>query len=188
MRPLLLVLLVTACSKPGGPSNPALRGELLAMMDQDQAARATLVPDASGMLVGPEHTVEDVDARTTARMKQIIAQVGWPTRRLVGDDGAHAAWLLVQHADADLAFQKACLAAMEHQLATREVSPVDYAYLFDRVALHDGRKQRYGTQFADGREPFPIEDPANVDARRAEVGLPTLAEGIQQMHQKYGLQ
>lgn len=157
------------------------------MMADDQAARASLVPDASGMLVGPENTVEDVDRRTTARLKEIVVKVGWPGKRLVGEDGAHAAWLLAQHGDADLAFQKLCLAKLEALVTSGDVSAIDYAYLFDRVALHDGRKQRYGTQFADGREPFPIENESHVDERRAAVGLPTLAAGKQQMRAKYGM-
>ena len=186
MRALCLIALV-ACGSSSSISQPELRKELLALADEDQAARASLVPDASGMLVGPEGAVEQVDARTTARMKAVLARHGWPGVRLVGEDAAHAAWLLVQHADADLAFQKACLAAMEPLVARGDVASIDYAYLFDRVALHDGRNQRYGTQFADGREPFPIEDEAHVDARRASVGLPSLAEGIRQMREKYGL-
>lgn len=47
----------------------------------------------------------------------------------------------------------------------------------DRVlALHEKRRQRYGTAYRvrpDGqREPFPIEDPARLDQRRLDVGLP----------------
>jgi hypothetical protein len=43
----------------------------------------------------------------------------------------------------------------------------------------DKHKQVYGTQFHEvgGKmEPYPIEDEANVDKRRKEVGLPPLAE------------
>jgi hypothetical protein len=34
-------------------------------------------------------------------------------------------------------------------------------------------------------EPRPIEDPANVDIRRAEVGLPTLAEYVRTSKEAY---
>lgn len=56
----------------------------------------------------------------------------------------------------------------------------NYALLFDRVALHEHRPQRYGTQFGDGRGGClavqPVEDHAGIDARRHAVGLDTLAE------------
>ncbi len=41
------------------------------------------------------------------RMREIVARVGWPGRRMVGDDGASAAWLLVQHSDTDPGFSAA---------------------------------------------------------------------------------
>lgn len=53
------------------------------------------------------------------------------------------------------------------------------AFLEDRIAVLEGRPQRFGTQFDwDARgelSPQPIDDPAGVDARRATVGLEPLA-------------
>ena len=54
------------------------------------------------------------------------------------------------------------------------------ALMTDRVRdLKDKKKQLYGTQLEpkDGKlVPKPIEDEANVDARRKELGMPPLAE------------
>ena len=152
--------------------DPELRRELLALVEKDQAARAAVT--------GPTDTanierMREVDRASTARMKAAVAKHGWPGKRIVGVDGANAAWLLVQHADADLAFQKECLAKMEPLVKTGEVTGKDYAYLWDRIAVAEGRAQRYGTQLV-GDDFAPIEDPANVDARRKSVGLSTLAE------------
>ena len=50
-------------------------------------------------------------------------------------------------------------------------------------------KQLYGTQFTvvDGQwKPRPLEDEANVDKRRAEAGLPPLAEYRKLIEQEYG--
>ena len=63
--------------------------------------------------------------------------------------------------------------------------PENYAYLHDRIAAAEKRKQRYGTQF-EGLEPMPIEDEANVDARRREVGLEPMSELRRQMREMYG--
>jgi hypothetical protein len=70
-----------------------------------------------------------------------------------------------------------------------EVTKEDVAFLTDRVLLADGKKQRYGTQFkkVGGRfVPQPIEDEANVDERRKEVGLPSLGEYAKQLSEIYG--
>jgi hypothetical protein len=69
-----------------------------------------------------------------------------------------------------------------------EVNITDVAYLTDRVCINRGRGQLYGTQFTqeDGRHiPRTIEDEANIDARRAEVGMGPLSEQIQHMYNKY---
>jgi len=119
-------------------------------------------------------------------MHDIVTKYGWPGKSLVGEDGANAAWLLVQHADKDLAFQKDVLAKMEPMAKTEEVSPTDYGYMWDRIAVAEHRPQRYGTQFNDKQEPQPIEDEAHVDERRASIGLPSMAEYRAQMRKMYG--
>lgn len=60
-------------------------------------------------------------------------------------------------------------------------NPGNLAYLEDRVALREGRKQIYGSQAAKNKKTnkmyiSPMIDPDNVDKRRAEVGLGTIAE------------
>jgi len=79
--------------------NTALRAELLRRMDKDQAAR-----HARDMAA-----VEAADADNLPWLKQLVAEHGWPGASMVGTDGAHAAWLLTQHADRDPAFQRECL-------------------------------------------------------------------------------
>ena len=163
--------------------DPALRKELLVLVDLDQKARFSLIakPD------DPERqqALAAIDKRTTARLKEVVAKRGWPGKRMVGEDGARAAWLMVQHADADVEFQRQCLALLEAALAAGDVEAQNYAYLWDRVAVADNRPQRWGTQFKDG-VPQPIEDEANVDARRKAVGLGTMAEYKRQMEKMYG--
>jgi hypothetical protein len=62
-----------------------------------------------------------------------------------------------------------------------EAAPSELAYLTDRVRCGAGLPQLYGTQMREheGRLiPQLIEDEANVDARRAAVGLEPLAEYV----------
>lgn len=163
---------------------PALRKELLALREEDQAARSAMIKTQMQDEAAKKR-VEAIDTKSTARMKEIIAKHGWPGKSLVGEDGANTAWLLVQHADKDVAFQKQCLALLEKAYKAGEAKERDYAYLFDRVAVAEGKPQRYGTQFKDGK-PQPIEDEANVDARRKAIGLNTMAEYKQDMERMYG--
>jgi hypothetical protein len=159
--------------------NAALRRELIALGTVDQAAREAFRAGCDEEEVWAR--IEAVDQKTTARMKEVVAAHGWPGKTLVGKDGAQAAWLLVQHADRDVAFQRMCLGLMEQAMRDGEAEPASYAYLVDRVAVNEGRKQTYGTQFAALDTPRPIEDEANVDERRKAVGLDSLESYRRQM-------
>ncbi len=123
--------------------------------------------------------MSDVDKRNTERMKAIVAKFGWPTKGMVGSDGTRAAWLLVQHADHDVAFQRQCLTLLLQHKDSGEVKLPNIAYLTDRVAVNEGKPQTYGTQFhvVEGvRQPRPMHDPDTVDARRKSMELSTLKE------------
>jgi ketosteroid isomerase-like protein len=164
--------------------DPALRAEILALAEEDQAARLRTMPPNKP--TPADHArLTAADEKSTARMKEIVKTHGWPGKSLVGDDGARRAWLLVQHADRDVAFQKECLALLEQAVKAGEADGVSLAYIADRVATAEDRKQVYGTQFGDG-EPLPIEDEAHVDERRQAIGLAPLAEYRAEVQALYG--
>jgi hypothetical protein len=150
--------------------NDELRAELLERADRDQAARRSL-PPGPGMEQW-EQIVEPVDWANTARLREIVAEHGWPGRRLVGEKAAHAAWLLAQRAPPQ--FQEQCLPLLEDAVAQGDASPADLAYLRDRVLMHRGEPQIYGTQYVvkDGvLTLWTVQDPAGLDERRAALGL-----------------
>jgi len=155
---------------------PALHDALLQRMKKDQGIRMAPHPDMAEWA--------KIDADNTAYMKTVIDKYGWPGNSMVGEDGALAAFLLVQHADLQSGFQKQCLPLLEAAVQAKEAAADHVALLTDRVLIAEGKPQRYGTQFRTvGGEsvPFPIEDPENVDARRKAVGLEPLAEYARQM-------
>jgi hypothetical protein len=132
--------------------------------------------------------VTRVDKRNSRRLKQIVNRYGWPGKSLVGEQGASAAWVIVQHAVHDRPFQKQALKLMSES-EPGEVDDKDVAFLTDRDRVLDKRPQVYGTQFrcVDGsHEPYPIEDEADVDDRRDRVGLDSLAEERDRQIEAYG--
>jgi hypothetical protein len=168
--------------KGKAPQNEGLRQELLRRMRADQDARKAVVPwleKKGAEAEGAKKRLQEIDRENTARMQAIIKQHGWPGKSLVGTDGAHAAWLLVQHADRDRPFQKRCLRLLKVAVEKGEATGEQLAYLTDRVQVGEKKPQVYGTQlrWVDGKlRPQPIEDEANVDRRRKAVGLPPLAD------------
>lgn len=179
---------------PGPVKEPALRIELLDREKEDQSARAVMMKWMQGKridgraITAPKlvaefdqigRAIEKADRKNTERMKEIVAEHGWPGKSLVGMDGANAAWLLVQHADRDLAFQKECLALMR-AMPSGEIEPKNVAYLTDRTLTAEKQQQLYGTQLVPTPEgdlqPLPIEDEAKIDERRASMGLEPLKD------------
>ena len=178
----------TAASTPSTPTasadvgDPALREELLAMLAEDQRVRTAAEVPAEA---------DAVDEHNQTRLAQIFDEHGWPGWTLVGPDGSTAAWAIAQHADLDLLFQERALALLQGAVDAGDASKGDLAYLTDRVLVAKGQPQLYGTQW--GRAPdgtpeprTPIADEAGVDARRAEAGLSTLDEYLQELEAAFG--
>lgn len=189
-------LLMVACAAPAGrapaavagaavgPQDGALRRELLTRLEADQAVRLAVMhklqqgqtPDS----IDGQRMVA-VDTANTVWLKRVVTEHGWPGRSLVGSDGGNAAFLLLQHADRDTAFQARVLPLLERAYSAGEAEGSQVALLTDRLAVARGVPQVYGSQadIVGGRVVLkPIVDSAGVDVRRARVGLRPLAEYV----------
>jgi hypothetical protein len=159
-----------------------LRRELLRRRDEDQRVRRLVSPPSGQHMAGlPDEVLAEwqrVDEDNTRWLGDLLTTRGWPGRTMAGEDGAQAAWLLAQHADRAPALQQAFLDAVRGAAGQGEASPAHLAYLEDRVRVHAGQPQLYGTQFtvtSGTFGPYPIEDPQRLDERRAAAGLEPFA-------------
>ena len=185
MRALALLALgplATACASTGsGPDWSVIESELARRVEVDQEARKALFSGSSIDQAKVERMAA-IDLDNTLWMKGLVENHGWPTFDRVGRQGAANAWLLVQHADHDVEFQETCLGLITDAVERDQVDAKNLAYLEDRVAMHRGRPQRYGTQFVPATDdskrfvPYALADPDRVDEYRASVGLGPLEE------------
>jgi hypothetical protein len=160
-----------------------LRRRLLEMAEEDGRVRSELA--ATGELFeGYAPRMAEVHRRNARELEAVIEARGWPGKSLAGDDGARAAWLILQHAIGDPELQRRCLPLLREAVARGEMEPAHAAYLEDRICFFERRPQPYGTQFdwdEEGRmSPWTVEDPEGVDERRRSVGLGPLAERVAQ--------
>lgn len=153
-----------------GPKNPSqeildLQAQLKQMVAEDQAARERML--------GEE--MQRVDAKNYPEIVRIHERYGWPGISLVGEEAASNYWLLVQHADVHKEFQAKLLPELKRAADEGDASKVDYAYLYDRVMVGEGKSQRYGTQSAaceDGKAQLaPVDDPGGLGQRRKDLHL-----------------
>lgn len=177
---------------------PDVRAELLRMQWVDQkirqqfadSLRAGSVDGLSGLLgvIRYSYLESRVDEANTVHLKELVNKHGWLNERRVGPKGAEAAFLIAQHADHDLTFQKKVLGHVQQAYQAGTASGQQLGLLTDRVRIAEGNPQLYGTQaqIRNGELHLsPITDSANVDQRRADVGLPPLSEYIAIMKEKY---
>lgn len=168
------------------------------MWQNDQSARGTYVAlqtaDRSGADFWAERRAAAhtrlLDGESARFIESLLARYDWIDRDQFGPEVSAHAWILTQHADHRPDLQARVLERMEPLLATGGVSRKNYAYLWDRVAVNTDRKQRYGTQptweCVDGKMDLkPLEDPDQVDQRRAEMGLNSAKQGLASMVQQY---
>ena len=82
--------------------------DLIAMAEHDRKFADELA--TSGALYeGYDPRMAAIHEKNALRLQAIIAQIGWPTERLVGKRAAKAAWLIAQHAISQPEFQRSCL-------------------------------------------------------------------------------
>jgi len=127
-----------------------------------------------------------IDLVSNQFLKEFIADYGFPSVNLVGEQSAYYAWLLAQHSDFDVEFQKNFLEMMLEEPGPKD--PILVGKLTDRVLKNSGLPQRYGTQFVreDNGEwlPYDLENPEKVDELRAQIGLYPIAEDLEFFNQK----
>lgn len=158
------------------------------MREEDLRVRAELLKGASSF-GGYHPRMEELHKQNAARLKEIIAEHGWPGRSLVGEDGAIAAWFITQHAISDPAFQRRALELLREAHSKGEVSEKALAFLEDRICIFEGRPQIYGTQFEHDEygmpQPSPIADPEHVNERRIAIGMNTIEERTRELQAEY---
>jgi Family of unknown function (DUF6624) len=162
-------------------SNP-IRTELLSMIEEDNRVRNELAADGS-LFEGYHPRMEEVHRKNSARLRQIIAEFGWPGTTLVQEDGEEAAWRIAQHSIGEPHFMRSALNLLKNAVHNDEAPFWQVAYMEDRIRSIEGRPQLYGTSFdwdENGEmSPFPeIEDAEHVDERRASAGLIPMEEEI----------
>jgi VWFA-related protein len=134
-------------------------------------------------------TLRTAREQNTGELCSIVKQNGWPTRDLVGDDAARAAFFLLRNsASADL--QRDLLPVIIAAVKKGEITKASFATYIDRLRINAGLKQIFGTQatILNGfLVLFPITDESNVDARRKQFELPPLNEYLHGLEHLYRL-
>lgn len=149
----------------------------------DSLKQAAAVTDAQ---LGPylAEQMLRIDSANIKRVVEIIGQVGYPGKTLVGEPTNEVALLVIQHSGRI----PQLLPLIEQEAAKGEVPFYLYARMLDRKLMQEGKPQLYGTQGrsynirnAQGQLEtvsliWPIADAAQVNERRRKAGFDSSVE------------
>jgi hypothetical protein len=174
-----------------------LQKELLSIYEEDQGMRMKFM----GIYKNPNSDRKKIDSigkimnhqdsLNLIKVSRILDTKGWVGKDVVGETANKTLFLVIQHAD--LQTQQKYLPMMREAVKKGNASGANLALMEDRVALREGKKQIYGSQIAKNTETkiyyiSPLEDPDNVDLRRANVGLQPIAEYVSQWQIKWDVE
>lgn len=171
-----------------GKDEAKLNKALLKLMDSvyhdDQAYRFQQISvDKESGASSPEgknirKIIHEKDSLNGIIVSALLDKYGWLGKEVVGTNGNATLGLVLQHSS--LPTQLKYLPMMREAVNTKKADAYDLAMLEDLVLLRQGKKQLYGSSVVsvEGKHYYvsPLEDPANVDKRRASLGLGTLDE------------
>ena len=125
--------------------------------------------------------INEKDSVNLIKIKSLLDKYGWLGTDVIGEQGNSTMFLVIQHSD--IATQDKYLPMMREAVKNGKAKGSSLALLEDRVALRKGKKQIYGSQIGRDNDTklyyvSPLEDPDNVDKRRAKVGLEPLADYV----------
>lgn len=166
--------------------NYELINELDDIRAKDQALRRELqdVEDKYGWeskeLKALWDTIANLDSLNFVKVSNMIDKYGWLGPNVVGAEGNSTLFLVIQHGEIEE--QEKYLPIMREAVKNGNAQGWDLALLEDRVAIRHGKKQIYGSQITKYKEEpafvAPLEDPDNVDKRRAAMNMPPLASYV----------
>jgi hypothetical protein len=153
--------------------------KLIEALEKDHQLREKL--EKSGELFkGYNSEMRKCHEENAELLQNYISQYGWPFPSKFGNELHETAWFIAIHAISKPKLLKQVLNILENALKKGEKVAPEYAKLFDRIAIYEGRKQVYGTQFFPSKNGFyarDLLDPDNVDQRRTSLGLSKFEEG-----------
>jgi hypothetical protein len=129
----------------------------------------------------------------TKFLRKLVTEIGWPGRDRVGEDGADAAWLLLQHAGAGVrtldspsnrALRHRCVPLLEAAVSDGLAHPRHLAHTVDGIRSVEGENPVYAVLSGafvtdeDGLRVASGLDVAAIDINRSRIGLVQVSQDL----------
>jgi hypothetical protein len=119
------------------------------------------------------------DSLSFLRAESVLREFGYPEKEWCGESAAGVPFYIISHAPVSL--RSRYVEYFKAAAGTGKLDRTAFAFYLDKVKIVNGEKQVYGTQFYTDknwkRYYYPIEDPSNLNKRRAEMGMEPIDTG-----------
>ncbi|MDB5014652.1 MAG: hypothetical protein JWQ25_2854 [Daejeonella sp.] len=179
------------------PYDQKLGSQLSAIFELDQAIRIQWMDSVNkyGIPFPQINAIRNKgrtsDSLNLISVKHILNTRGWLGPETVGETGSSALFLVIQHSDTKT--MEHYLPMLREAVKNKKADSRDLAKMEDRVLVNQDKKQLYGTQI--GRDSitqkyyvYPLNDPDNVDKRRAKMGFGKLSDYLLEWQIKWDLE
>ena len=157
--------------------------KLIDAAKKDMQIRTELLDAGELMKTGYHPRMEQCHIENAILLEQFLDVYGWPNPSQWGMDVHEAAWLIGIHSIGQPKVLRRVFQYVEKLWQIKEITGGDYARLYDRIALYEGRLQKYGTQLWPSRQGWyapNLENSKEVDVYRKLVDLPLLLDWIKE--------
>ena len=185
MKYLFLIILTIRLTDINGQDYKQLQKQLEDIDAEDQIYRIQIdniekqYGSQSDQLKKLWETIHLKDSINRISVSQIVDKYGWIGHNEIGYTANYALFSVIMHSD--IKTQEKYLPIIRKAVKDKIADGECLAMLEDRIALRQDKKQIYGTQLSQNESTkeyylAPLEDPANVDKRRKEMGMKPLAD------------
>ena len=180
-------MLARVSSPPPSKPDKKLKEELLKMANKQRELLLQVV-DKDQTQKSDREKLHKLYNEHTGKLCEILKLHGWPTSDLIDSEGVLAAFQLLKNGGT-YELQRDLLPVIVAVIKKDPGQKTEFAGLYDRLRVSAGMKQLFGTQavsLGGFLILYPVEDPAKLDARRAEYGLPAIDLYIRELERAYG--
>jgi len=126
--------------------------------------------------------MEQIDRQNLALVLEHLPPEGWYLKSQQGIEVATTAFLVIQHSDIET--WRRFVPVLEALVPLGEVDGASFGLMYDRLALAEGRPQRYGSQMACIQGKWQVQNleaPDAVNQRRRDMGFAQTLEDYEAM-------
>ena len=151
-----------------------LRKELLEIFNEDQRIRREFIEARNPLHPDPQKAdslareMRITDSLNQSKIIRIFDTQGWVGKDKVGN-ATKAFFIVLQHASTDI--QKRYLSLARKAAKRKDISGVQLGMLEDRIAVSEGRKQKYGSQIITDENGIVTFKNAHLEDMVREVGI-----------------